>query len=71
MKEAVRIIYATRDETKDKNVSLEMSWIGKETEGRHEIVPKDVASKVEEDVKKVMEAAEDDEDMDVTQHSQR
>lgn len=32
-----------RDETKDKNLQVEMGWVGEITGGKHEIVPKDVS----------------------------
>lgn len=31
-----------RDEAKDKNLQIEMGWVGEDTGGRHEIIPKDV-----------------------------
>jgi len=60
LKEATRIIYAVRDETKDKNVVLELSWVGEHTNGRHEIVPADVAEEAETFAKKALE--DDDEE---------
>ncbi|EJW71101.1 hypothetical protein WUBG_17992, partial [Wuchereria bancrofti] len=39
--EAARIILMVRDEAKDKNLQVEMGWVGEITGGKHEIVPKD------------------------------
>ena len=36
-------IYIVHDEVKDKAFELELSWVGDMTNGRHELVPKDVA----------------------------
>ncbi|XP_063902293.1 proteasome subunit alpha type-3-like [Zophobas morio] len=50
MKEALvaiaRIIYTIYDESKDKEFSLEMSWIGSETQFKHEIVPQGIVDSV-------------------------
>ncbi|XP_017489581.1 PREDICTED: proteasome subunit alpha type-3-like [Rhagoletis zephyria] len=40
IKEAARIIYSVHDEVKDKAFELELSWIGKDTNGLHQWVPK-------------------------------
>lgn len=31
-----------RDESKDKNLRIEMGWVGEKTEGKHQIIPKNV-----------------------------
>ena len=36
-------IYIVHDEVKDKAFELELSWVGELTNGRHEMVPKDIA----------------------------
>jgi len=63
MKEAVRevakIIYIVHDEVKDKNFQLELSWVGKESNGLHKMVPKDLAAEVEEQAKKSLEEDSD------------
>jgi len=61
LKEATRIIYAVRDETKDKNVVLESSWVGEHTNGKHQIVPKQAADEAETYAKQAMEEADDEE----------
>ncbi|VDN04807.1 unnamed protein product [Thelazia callipaeda] len=43
IKEAARIIMMVRDETKDRNPQIEMGWVGEFTNGKHEIVPKEVS----------------------------
>ncbi|ESN93115.1 hypothetical protein HELRODRAFT_69441 [Helobdella robusta] len=42
VKEVAKIIHIVHDELKDKAFDLEMSWIGEDTEGRHEMVPQDI-----------------------------
>ena len=37
--EAAKIIYLAHDEAKDKEFELEISWIGPETNGQHQLVP--------------------------------
>jgi 20S proteasome subunit alpha 7 len=52
IKEVAKIIYSVHDEVKDKHFELELSWIGKDSEGRHELVPDalyDEAKKFAED----------------------
>ena len=52
VKEVAKIIYSVHDEVKDKHFELELSWIGKDSEGRHELVPDslyDEAKKYAED----------------------
>jgi len=38
--ELARIIYTIHDDVKDKDFELEISWVGEETEGEHQFVPK-------------------------------
>jgi len=60
LKQATRIIHAVRDETKDKNIVLELSWVGEHTNGKHEIVPPSLAEEAETYAKKAMEEDDDD-----------
>lgn len=60
LKEAARIIHAVRDESKDKNVVLELSWVGEHTNGKHEIVPAKLAEEAEAYAKKALEEDDDD-----------
>jgi len=60
IKQAAKIIYTVRDETKDKNVVLELSWVGEHTQGKHEIVPKQVADEAEKFAKESLEEDDDD-----------
>ncbi|KAH9850722.1 20S proteasome subunit [Lenzites betulinus] len=53
--EAARIIYLVHDDAKEKDFELEMSWIGEETNGIHQSVPKDL---FEEAARKAKEALE-------------
>lgn len=41
---AVRVVYAARDEARDRDVVYEASWIGPESGFRHAAVPEDVVS---------------------------
>lgn len=41
VKEAVRILITVRDESKDKNLRIEMGWVGKQTGGKHQVSPVD------------------------------
>ncbi|OJT12547.1 Proteasome subunit alpha type-3 [Trametes pubescens] len=53
--EAARIIYLVHDDAKEKDFELEMSWVGDETLGIHQAVPKDL---YEEAARKAKEALE-------------
>ncbi|EIW61230.1 20S proteasome subunit [Trametes versicolor FP-101664 SS1] len=53
--EAARIIYLVHDDAKEKDFELEMSWVGEETLGIHQAVPKDL---YEEAARKAKEALE-------------
>jgi 20S proteasome subunit alpha 7 len=48
VKEVAKIIHTVHDEVKDKNFELELSWIGELTNGKHEMVPKDVLEEAEQ-----------------------
>jgi len=43
--ELARIIYTVHDDVKDKEFELEISWVGEETDGEHQFVPKDLKDK--------------------------
>jgi 20S proteasome subunit alpha 7 len=64
VKEAARIIYAVHDEIKDKDFNLFMSWVSKDTEGKHELVPEDVFNEAEAYAKAAKEDDDDDDDDD-------
>merc|ERR1719506_3259512 len=61
IKEAAKIIYMVHDEVKDKMFELELSWVTKDTEGKHERVPKNIHDAAETFAK---EALEEDSDSD-------
>jgi 20S proteasome subunit alpha 7 len=61
VKEAARIIYLVHDELKDKQFELEMSWVGKQTSGKHERIPLDIKSEAET---KACQALAEDSDSD-------
>lgn len=64
VKEAAKVIYSVHDEVKDKHFELELSWIGEETGGKHELVPQALY----DEAKKYAEEAlndSDDEDTDM------
>ncbi|CAJ0931407.1 unnamed protein product, partial [Mesorhabditis belari] len=60
VKEAVRIIMAIRDEGKDKNVTIEMSWVGENTKGNAELVPNATIDAAEEWARRAL----DEDDLD-------
>lgn len=62
MKEAARIIYSVHDEAKDKDFHLFMSWVGADTEGRHEMVPEELFAEAEQLAKQSLEDDDDDDD---------
>jgi len=66
VKEIAKIIYANHDDMKDKLFYLEMSWTCKETEGKHQMVPRDLVEEAEELAKKALkdDAFDDDDDSD-------
>ncbi|NP_001279073.1 proteasome subunit alpha type-3 [Callorhinchus milii] len=59
VKEVAKIIYIVHDEVKDKSFELELSRVGENTKGRHELVPKDIKEEAEKYAKDSLE--EDDE----------
>jgi len=61
VKEAARIILTVRDESKDKNVQIEMGWVGERTNGKHQLIPTDVVKAAEDWAKAKIE---EDENMD-------
>lgn len=61
VKEAAKIIYQVHDEVKDKMFELELSWVTKDTQGKHERVPQQVHDEAEAYAK---EALEEDSDSD-------
>ncbi|KAI6180736.1 Proteasome subunit alpha type-3 [Aphelenchoides besseyi] len=60
VKETVRILITIRDEAKDKNLRVEMGWVGKHTNGKHELVPADKIAEAEQWAKSKL----DEEDME-------
>ncbi|XP_043929511.1 proteasome subunit alpha type-3 [Protopterus annectens] len=62
VKEVAKIIYVVHDEVKDKAFELELSWVGEVTNGRHEIVPKDVREEAEKYAKDSLEEEEESDD---------
>ena len=58
-------IYLVHDELKDKNFELELSWVCKETEGRHERVPDNLFVEAEKSAKQAMEADSDSDTEDI------
>jgi len=62
IKEAAKIIYVVHDEVKDKSFELELSWVGKHTNGLHQRVPASVFAEAEKYAK---ESLEEDSDSDI------
>ncbi|XP_032804288.1 proteasome subunit alpha type-3 [Petromyzon marinus] len=63
VKEVAKIIYIVHDEVKDKAFELELSWVGEVTNGKHELVPKDIKEEAEKYAKESLEE-EDESDED-------
>jgi len=62
--EVAKIIYTVHDEVKDKAFELELSWVGKETGGRHEMVPAHILEEAEKFAKTALADSDaSDEDM--------
>ncbi|EGC32092.1 20S proteasome subunit alpha-3 [Dictyostelium purpureum] len=57
IKEVARIIYSVHDEVKDKDFELELGWISNETNGVHQLVPKDIFDEAEAYAKQALEEA--------------
>lgn len=58
--EAARIVYKVHDEQKDKEFELEVSWVGPESNGRHEGVPEDLRSEAIEKAKEALDEGMED-----------
>ncbi|VDB97004.1 unnamed protein product [Peniophora sp. CBMAI 1063] len=56
--EAARIIYLVHDDAKEKEFELEMTWVGDESKGLHEPVPKDLFDEAEKKAKDALESFE-------------
>jgi len=64
VKEVAKIIYTVHDEVKDKAFELELSWVGADTHGKHELVPADIMAEAERYAKAALEDSDaSDEDM--------
>jgi len=63
LREAARILHMIRDQAKDKNVVLEMCWVGKHTGGKAQLVPEDVVEEAENYAKQKLN--EDDSDVEM------
>ena len=59
VKEAAKIIYQVHDEVKDKMFELELSWVTKDTKGKHEPVPQKIHEEAETFAKEAMEEDSD------------
>uniref|UniRef100_A0A2K5LWP4 Proteasome subunit alpha type-3 n=1 Tax=Cercocebus atys TaxID=9531 RepID=A0A2K5LWP4_CERAT len=62
VKEVAKIIYIVHDEVKDKAFELELGWVGEITNGRQEIVPKDIREEAEKYAKKSLKEEEESDD---------
>ncbi|CAD5123347.1 DgyrCDS11701 [Dimorphilus gyrociliatus] len=65
IKEVAKIIYIVHDEVKDKNFELELSWVGAESNDKHQRVPSIVFTESEKYAKEAIQEsdASDDEDL--------
>jgi len=64
VKEVAKTIYSVHDEVKDKHFELELSWIGKETNGTHQLVPQDLYDEAKKFAEESLNDS-DDEDTDM------
>ena len=64
VKEVAKVIYSVHDEVKDKHFELELSWIGKETGGTHQLVPQDIFNEAKTYAEEALNDS-DDEDTDM------
>jgi 20S proteasome subunit alpha 7 len=55
-------IYLVHDELKDKHFELELSWVGKHTNGLHVKVPDNVQQEAEKTAKAALEEESDSEE---------
>merc|ERR1712216_298188 len=62
--EVAKIIHDVHDDVKDKDFELELSWICDETNGKHELVPKEVRDEISERAKAALEEEDEDDDDD-------
>lgn len=62
LKEAAKIIYIVHDEVKDKDFDLQLSWVGKDSEKKHSMVPRHLKKDAEDFAKQSMEDSDSDED---------
>ena len=62
VKEVAKTIYIVHDEVKDKAFELELSWVGEITNGRHEIVPKDIREEAEKYAKESLKEEDESDD---------
>ena len=60
-KKIAEIIYTTHDETKDKPFELELSWVSKYSNNKHELIPKDF---MKECIEYGIQASKDDDSDD-------
>lgn len=57
--EVAKIIYAVHDDVKDKEFELEMSYIGKATNGHHQSVPRAILDRAEEAARRARQEADE------------
>lgn len=60
--EAAKIIYQIHDELKDKDFKLEISWVGEETGGIHQLLPNAAYEKANKAGREAMDQGDSDED---------
>jgi 20S proteasome subunit alpha 7 len=54
----INSVYLVHDDAKEKEFELEMTWVGEETGGKHELVPKDLFDEAERKAKEALESFE-------------
>ncbi|CAI9153580.1 unnamed protein product [Rangifer tarandus platyrhynchus] len=61
-RDVVKEQHIVHDEVKDKAFELELSWVGEITNGRHEIVPKDIREEAEKYAKESLKEEDESDD---------
>lgn len=60
VKEAAKVIYSVHDEIKDKHFELELGWIGKASDNKFQLVPRNVFEEAEKYAKESLESEDEE-----------
>ena len=62
VREAAKIVHIAHEDNKDKDFELELTWVGRRTEGRHEEVPEGIKKEAEEWARRQIEGEDEEEE---------